>query len=90
MVKAIPDRTQTVIRRGPYSIVRHPLYAVDLLFLVSISLFLGSWWGLAATVGLSIPFIARTALEDRELRRNLQGYADYADQVRFRLLPYVW
>jgi len=51
---------------------------------------LGSWFGLAATILPAGALILRTALEDRELHRRLDGYADYAQRVRYRLIPRVW
>jgi protein-S-isoprenylcysteine O-methyltransferase Ste14 len=51
---------------------------------------LGSWFGLLATILPAGALILRTALEDRELHRRLDGYADYAQRVRYRLVPLVW
>jgi protein-S-isoprenylcysteine O-methyltransferase Ste14 len=51
---------------------------------------LGSWWGLAAAL-LVFPIIGiRAVLEERTLKAELDGYADYAARVRFRLVPYLW
>lgn len=84
------DRGHRVVTGGPYRYVRHPGYAVAIaLFLVS-GPALGSW---VATIpmALSVPlFLRRTALEDRVLREQLEGYAEYAQKVRYRLLPGVW
>jgi protein-S-isoprenylcysteine O-methyltransferase Ste14 len=70
--------------------VRHPFYAAMLVLLLSAALTLGSWFGLAAAILLAGELILRTALEDRELHRRLDGYADYAQRVRYRLIPMVW
>jgi protein-S-isoprenylcysteine O-methyltransferase Ste14 len=78
------------VTKGPYGFVRHPFYAGTLLLLPSAALMLGSWLGLAATVLLAGGLILRTALEDRELHRRLVGYADYAQRVRYRLVPWLW
>jgi protein-S-isoprenylcysteine O-methyltransferase Ste14 len=51
---------------------------------------LGSWFGLAATILLAGGLILRTALEDRELHRRLDGYAAHARRVRYRLVPWLW
>jgi protein-S-isoprenylcysteine O-methyltransferase Ste14 len=53
-------------------------------------LLLGSWYGLAASVILLGGLVFRTAMEDRELQRGLEGYTDYAARVRYRLIPLVW
>jgi len=66
------------------------MYADALLYFIGAPLLLGSWWGL-----LPVPFFmaalgVRAVREERVLRRALQGYDDYANRVRFRLLPGVW
>jgi protein-S-isoprenylcysteine O-methyltransferase Ste14 len=81
---------QKVIATGPYSVVRHPMYAGALLYLVGTPLALGSWWGLVPFVA-TLPFLIwRIFDEEAFLARNLPGYAEYRDQVRFRLVPGVW
>ncbi len=77
-----------VVTKGPYGFVRHPLYAATLLLLPSAALMLGSWFGIAATIPLAGALILRKALEDRELHRRLDAYADYAQRVRCRLVPW--
>jgi protein-S-isoprenylcysteine O-methyltransferase Ste14 len=68
---------QTVISTGPYALVRHPMYAGALVMLIGTPLALGSWWGLF-TVLLILPvLIWRLLDEERFLRQNLAGYADY-------------
>jgi protein-S-isoprenylcysteine O-methyltransferase Ste14 len=84
------ERGQTVATGGPYRYVRHPGYAGGLLIELAIPILLGSWWALlpgAVNAGL---LVVRTVLEDRMLRAELDGYAAYAERVRFRLLPGVW
>jgi protein-S-isoprenylcysteine O-methyltransferase Ste14 len=79
-----------VVTKGPYGYVRHPFYAAHLLLFPSAALMLGPWFGLAATILPAGALILRTALEDRELHRTLEGYADYAQGVRYRLISWVW
>ena len=90
VVKIQSERDHKVISTGPYAIVRHPLYAGVLLFLPMAALMLGSWVGLAVAPLVASLYIVRTALEDRELRNSLYGYADYSRRVRYRLIPLVW
>lgn len=54
------------------------------------ALALGSWWATLPAVGIVLIYILRTALEDRTLHEELEGYAEYAQRVRYRLLPGVW
>jgi protein-S-isoprenylcysteine O-methyltransferase Ste14 len=89
-VRIQAERHQHVIDAGPYRLVRHPGYTSALLLFAGMALALGSLWALvpAAVAG---GFLAwRTALEDRLLQAELTGYADYANRVRWRLVPGVW
>jgi protein-S-isoprenylcysteine O-methyltransferase Ste14 len=81
---------QRVISSGPYAIVRHPMYAGALIYLVGTPLALGSYWGLLALVFI-LPFLVwRLTDEERLLVRELPGYADYCRDVRYRLVPFIW
>ena len=81
---------QTVISTGPYAIVRHPMYASALLYLVGTPLALGSYWGLVPLAG-TLPFLMwRLFDEERFLAENLPGYTDYQKKVRHRLVPGIW
>ncbi len=84
------DRGQTVVTGGPYRYVRHPMYAAIMLLMVSLALALGSWWALVPGALIAALFVIRTALEDRMLHQELDGYREYAAQVRYRLLPFIW
>ncbi|HXP74808.1 MAG TPA: isoprenylcysteine carboxylmethyltransferase family protein [Stellaceae bacterium] len=79
-----------MISTGPYAYVRHPMYAGGLLMFVGMPLQLGSWLGLAA-VALLLPLLAfRIVMEERTLGAELDGYRDYAQRVRWRLIPRIW
>lgn len=90
VVRIQEDRGHYVIRKGPYRWVRHPMYVGMILMGISIPLALGSWWALCPGLALSVVFVLRTAQEDAVLMRDLAGYAEYAQQVRYRLFPYIW
>ena len=83
-------KDQTVISTGPYSVVRHPMYASALLYLVGTPLALGSYWGLVPFAAI-VPFLIwRLFDEERFLAENLPGYSEYQRTVRHRLIPFVW
>jgi protein-S-isoprenylcysteine O-methyltransferase Ste14 len=90
VVRIQTEREHRVISSGPYAVVRHPLYAAVLLLLPASALMLRSWYGLVASLILSGLIVFRTVMEDRELRRGLEGYAAYTQRVRHRLIPFVW
>jgi len=90
MVRIQDDRGHQVVTTGPYRYVRHPMYVGALFFALCIPLLLGSWWALLPGGLIAVIFIIRTALEDKTLREELPGYAEYAQRVRYRLLPGVW
>jgi protein-S-isoprenylcysteine O-methyltransferase Ste14 len=89
-VRIQEDRSHKVVDTGPYRWIRHPGYLGFLLVLVAAPLTVGAPAGLinAAVAGLLILF--RTHLEDRILKKELEGYKAYADRVRYRLLPGLW
>lgn len=80
----------TVISTGPYAVVRHPLYVGVIVMLLAMPLALGSYYGLLAGGLMTILILLRAALEDRTLHDELPGYREYAEKVRYRLLPGVW
>jgi protein-S-isoprenylcysteine O-methyltransferase Ste14 len=90
MVRLQTDRGHQVVSSGPYRWMRHPGYAGALLTYLATPLFLDSGWAFLPTVFTMILFVIRTALEDRFLQDELEGYRDYARRVRYRLLPGVW
>jgi protein-S-isoprenylcysteine O-methyltransferase Ste14 len=81
---------QKVISTGPYAIVRHPMYAGALVMLLGIPLALGSWWGLCALLFIVPVLIWRLLDEERLLRKELPGYVEYTQEVRYRLVPRLW
>ena len=89
-VRVQAARAHRVITDGPYSIVRHPMYAGATLYLLGMPLLLGSWWGVVAVPLLVAGMALRAVGEERMLRRELSGYDEYARRVRFRLLPGIW
>jgi len=89
-VRIQEERGHKVIRSGPYAWMRHPGYAGSLVAGVGMPLLLNSAWAFLPALILGVFFFIRTRLEDRFLQGNLPGYREYAQKVRYRLLPGVW
>lgn len=89
-VRIQEDREQVVITEGPYQHVRHPGYAGFILIFLANGVALGSWLSGLTALPLTLFFIWRTAVEDRLLREELEGYAEYAERAPYRLVPGVW
>ena len=81
---------QKVIDTGLYGIVRHPMYSVTLLLFLSMPIVLGSVY--AFLIFLTYPFIIakRIKHEEKFLEEELDGYREYKQKVKFRLIPFVW
>ncbi len=90
VVRIQMDRGHVVCDSGPYRIVRHPGYAGNNLALFGIVLALGSVWTLIPVAVASTIAVIRTELEDRTLQEELAGYRDYAQRVRYRLIPGIY
>lgn len=89
-VRVQRERGHTVISTGAYRIVRHPFYAVLIPFFLSGSLLLGSWMSFFVSASIGILLAFRCVREERHLSRELEGYAEYMQQVPSRLIPHVW
>jgi protein-S-isoprenylcysteine O-methyltransferase Ste14 len=90
VVRIEQDRGHSVCTSGPYRFVRHPGYVGAMLHSLTVPLILGSLWTLVPGGMAALLLVVRTALEDRTLQEELDGYTAYAMQVRHRLIPGVW
>ena len=90
VIRIQPERGHRVVTEGPYAWVRHPGYLGNVIAAPATAIALGSWWALVPALAIAALFVARTSHEDRFLRANLAGYADYAARVRWRLVPGLW
>jgi protein-S-isoprenylcysteine O-methyltransferase Ste14 len=81
---------QKVISTGPYALVRHPMYVGVLIMMTGVPLALGSWGGLMI-LALMLPVLVWRILdEEKILKKDLPGYTEYTQKVRYRLAPYLW
>jgi protein-S-isoprenylcysteine O-methyltransferase Ste14 len=74
----------------PYRVVRHPMYAAVFLLVFCWPLALGSWLSLIPASLMAVLLVVRTALEDKTLHEELEGYPEYAARTRYRIVPGVW
>ncbi len=89
-VRIQTERGHRVIDTGPYRFVRHPGYIGFFGWSLSAPLLLGSWWAFLPALLSVVSIVIRTAMEDRTLHQELEGYREYASKVRYRLIPKVW
>lgn len=84
------QENQKVIDTGLYGIVRHPMYASTLLLFLSMPIVLGSVY--AFLIFLAYPFIIakRIQHEEKFLEEELDGYSEYKQKVKYRLIPFIW
>ena len=90
VVRIQEDRGHTVVSSGPYRLVRHPGYVGGMRFGLGTPFLLGSWWALFPAGAMVSLMVVRTVLEDKTLQEELPGYREYAQRVRYRLVPGVW
>ncbi len=81
---------QKVIDTGLYGIVRHPMYAVTILLFLAMPLVLGSI--ISFVIFLIYPFIIgkRIKNEEQVLEKDLKGYSEYKEKVKYKVIPFIW
>lgn len=81
---------QTLVSTGLYAVVRHPMYAGNVILMIGVPPALGSYWGLALLLPGVALLVLRIRDEEQLLTAELSGYQEYSRGVRYRLVPYVW
>jgi protein-S-isoprenylcysteine O-methyltransferase Ste14 len=81
---------QKVISTGPYAIVRHPMYMSVLMMYLFSPLALGSYWAMIPMILVIPVLVARILNEEKVLEKDLPGYQEYIEKVKFRLIPKFW
>ena len=84
------DRGHKVITTGPYRFVRHPMYISAMILMIALPIALGSLYALIPMAFIIVFIIVRKYLEDKTLHRELEGYVEYAQKTKYRLLPGIW
>ena len=81
---------QKLVDSGLYGVVRHPMYLATLFMFLSIPVILGSWLALACFAFYPIIIVIRIVDEEKLLKAELEGYTEYTQKVKYRLIPFVW
>jgi len=84
------EKNQKVIDKGLYSLVRHPMYFATLLLFLSMPLVLGSLISFFVFLIYPILIIVRIINEEKILEKELDGYVQYKQKVKYRLIPFIW
>lgn len=89
-VRVQHERGHRVVDRGPYAIIRHPGYAGMTVLATGSALLIGSFAALVPATVFTVLVLRRVFFEDAFLKENLEGYREYSERVRFRLVPGIW
>ena len=84
------QENQKVVSTGLYGIVRHPMYLATLFMFLPLPLILGSFWGLIPFSLYLVAIIVRIINEEKVLTNELDGYKEYKQKVKYRLIPFIW
>jgi protein-S-isoprenylcysteine O-methyltransferase Ste14 len=84
------EKGQKIIRSGPYAIIRHPMYLGESILLPFTPLALGSYWAIIPALFIIPILVARIRNEEQILERELKGYQEYMQKIKFRLIPGIW
>lgn len=84
------EEGQKVVDTGLYGIVRHPMYMATVLLFLMMPIVLGSWYALIVFAFYPAIIIVRLKDEEELLSRELPGYTEYKQKVKYRLLPFLW
>jgi len=84
------NENQKVISTGLYGVIRHPMYLGIIIMFLPTPIALGSYWALIPFVVLPVLLVLRILNEEKVLSNNLQGYKEYCQKTRFRLIPFIW
>ena len=81
---------QKVVSTGMYGIVRHPMYTATILMFLAMPLVMGSWWAFLVMIPYVLAIVTRIKDEEMLLTKELEGYQEYKEKVRWKLIPYIW
>ena len=89
-VRIQTERGHTVCETGLYKMVRHPAYLGSIIQSLGFPLLFGSRWSIIPVALSIILLVTRTYLEDKTLKNELQGYLNYSQKTRYKIIPFIW
>lgn len=90
LVRIQSERKHQVVSTGVYGFVRHPMYLGGALLFVGVPMLLGSMYGIIVGVVLTLLLAGRIIGEEQMLETELEGYKEYKEKVKYRLIPHIW
>lgn len=90
VIRVQKERNQQVVSTGVYAIVRHPMYVGSILMFIGIPILLGSIYGIILSLLMCLLLIPRIIGEEKMLEEELEGYKEYKQKVKYRLIPFIW
>lgn len=84
------QENQKIIDTGLYGIIRHPMYTATIFMFLSIPMVLGSVHSFVIFLLYPVIIVMRLSNEEKFLENNLDGYSQYKDKVKYRLIPFIW
>ena len=81
---------QKVVSTGLYGIVRHPMYTATIFMFLAMPLVMESWWAFLVMIPYVLAIVTRIKDEEMFLTKELEGYQEYKEKVRWKLIPYIW
>jgi protein-S-isoprenylcysteine O-methyltransferase Ste14 len=89
-VRIQTERGHTVWETGLYKVVRHPAYLGNIMQTLGFPILFGSFWSIIPVSLSMLLILIRTYLEDRTLMNELNGYREYTNKTRYKIIPYIW
>ena len=84
------QENQKVIDTGLYGVVRHPMYSATILLFLSMPMVLGSIYSFIIFLAYPIIIAMRIKGEEEFLEKELEGYKEYKNKVKYRMIPFIW
>lgn len=84
------NKDQVLVDTGLYKYVRHPLYSGGIVMMAFMPLALGSLWGLTFALIAALAIVVRIKFEEDMLLKGMDGYADYQQRVKYKLIPGIY